>query len=90
MTGEGGRLDRVIEIALTLGLVASGALLVYGLAWSHPSALRAGIVILMFTPVLRVVVVAVGLAFERDWTFVAISLWILGVLLSSLHVGHFW
>lgn len=90
MTGEGGRLDRVIEIALTLGLLASGTLLVFGLVWSHPAALRAGIVILMFTPVLRVAVVAVGLAVERDWTFVAISLWILGVLLSSLHVARFW
>lgn len=90
MTGEGGRLDRVIEIALTVGLLASGALLVLGLVWGQPGALRAGIVILMCTPVLRVVVVAVGLAFERDWAFVAISLWILGVLLSSLHVGHFW
>lgn len=90
MTGEGRRLDRVIEIALTLGLLASGALLVLGLAWDQPGALRAGIVILMCTPLLRVVVVAVGLAFEREWAFVAISLWILGVLLSSLHVGGFW
>lgn len=90
MTGEGGRLDRVIEIALTVGLLASGMLLVLGLVWDQPTTLRAGIVILMGTPVLRVVVVAVGLALERDWAFVAISLWILGVLLSSLHVGHFW
>lgn len=90
MTGAATRLDRAIEIALTLGVLASFALLAAGLVSGRPVALRAGIVILLFTPLVRVVVVAVGLALERDWAFVAISLWILGVLLSSLHVARFW
>jgi uncharacterized membrane protein len=90
MRGEAGRLDRAIEIALTLGLLASGALLVLGLAWSRPDALRAGIVMLMFTPVARVAIVTAGLALEHDWVFAAVSLWVLAVLLSSLHVAHFW
>ncbi len=90
MTGEAGRLERVIEIALSLGVLASGALLVLGLAAGQAGALRAGIVVLLFTPVARVVVVAGGLALERDWPFALLALWILGVLLSSLRVAGFW
>lgn len=89
MRGQAGRLDRAIELALTLGVLVSGALLVYGLVGGQTAALRAGIVTLMFTPLVRVAVVAAGLVFERDWPFVVISLWILAVLLSSLHVAHF-
>jgi hypothetical protein len=33
------------------------------------------------------VVVTLGLALERDWTFALISLWILTVLASSMYVA---
>lgn len=87
MIGRPGRLDRAIEVALAAGVALSGGLLAVGLFLDRPAALSAGIVILLFTPVLRVAVVAVGLALERDWIFAFVSLWILGVLLSSLYLA---
>lgn len=89
MKGTATALDRAIELVLTTGLLASAALLVLGLATQRPALLRLGIVLLMFTPVVRVLVVSVALLLERDWLFALISLWILGVLASSLHVAGF-
>ncbi len=89
MRGATTALDRAIEVVLTTGLLASATLLIGGLVSGHASWLRAGIVLLMFTPVVRVLVVTGGLLLERDWLFTLISLWILGVLASSLHVAGF-
>jgi uncharacterized membrane protein len=89
LKGTATALDRAIELVLTTGLLASAALLVLGLATQRPALLRLGIVLLMFTPVVRVLVVSVALLLERDWLFALISLWILGVLASSLHVAGF-
>jgi uncharacterized membrane protein YgdD (TMEM256/DUF423 family) len=80
-------LDRVIEVVLSVGLLASSALLAAGLLAGRPGLLSAGIVLLMMTPVARVVVVTIDLLRQRDWTFAATSLWILGVLLFSLYVA---
>ncbi len=90
MTGRAGRLERAIEAALTLGVLASGILLVTGLASDRPELLRAGVVVLMLTPVARVAVLTLGLLARRDWPFVALSVWILGVLLSSLRLARLW
>ena len=89
MKGEASRLDRLIEGLLSVGVVLSGLLLLVGLARHDPALLRTGILLLMWTPVARVVVVTLALVGERDWVFGAISLWILLVLLSSLRVAHF-
>jgi len=80
-------LDRVVEIVLTTGLLLSSILLLLGLVRGQASALTAGILLLMLTPLARVVVVTVGLLKRRDWFFASASLWILGVLLSSLWVA---
>jgi uncharacterized membrane protein len=87
--GEASWLDRLIEGVLSIGVVLSGLLLLAGLARHDPALLRAGILLLMSTPVARVVVVTLALFGERDWAFGAISLWILLVLLSSLRVARF-
>lgn len=84
---ESTQLDRVIEIVLTAGLLASSALLATGLLTGRQGLLAAGIVLLMLTPVARVVVVTIDLVRQRDWPFAATSLWILGVLLFSLYVA---
>lgn len=84
---EASALDRVIEVVLSAGLLASSVLLAVGLLASRPHLLAAGIVLLMLTPVARVVVVTIDLLRQRDWTFAATSLWILGVLLFSLYVA---
>jgi len=66
------------------GLLASGTLLVLGLTTGRVDVLRWGIVLLMLTPVARVVVVTVGLLARGDFLFGLISLWILGVLATTL------
>ena len=81
------QLDEVIEAVLTGGLTISSALLLFGLVLARPGLLTAGIVLLLLTPVARVVVVTIDLVRRRDWVFAATSAWILGVLLFSLFVA---
>ena len=86
-------LERAIEAALTAGLVASAALLFVGLAGGWAEGMRWGVLVLLLTPVARVVVLTCGLFLARDWLFGFVSLFVLAVLLSgmfvSLHVtGH--
>jgi uncharacterized membrane protein len=81
-------LDRVVEAVLTTGVLASGGLMLAGLALGRTPLLHWGILLLMLTPVARVVVVTFGLALERDWLFTLISLWILTVLASSIYVAR--
>jgi len=81
-------LERAVEVILTVGLGLSGLLLLGGLVFGHTSLLRYGILILMITPVGRVVVVTIGLFAQRDWIFAAISLWILLVIVSGMFVSQ--
>jgi uncharacterized membrane protein len=80
-------LDRAVEVALSAGLIVSGLLFLYGLALNSGEALRVGTVLLMATPVVRVVIVMVGMFLERDWIFGLVSLWVLGVLATSIGVA---
>jgi uncharacterized membrane protein len=84
VTGRVEQLEDVIEKALKGGLALSSALLLVGLILGASGPLRAGIVLLMLTPVVRVAVVTVGLALERDWTFAFVSLFVLAVLASAI------
>jgi uncharacterized membrane protein len=81
------RLDRAIEASLTAGLLASASLLLFGLASGSPGALRLGVVLLMLTPVARVVVLTLGLLLARDWSFGLVSLFVLLVLASGIFVS---
>ncbi len=87
MSGRPAGLERRIEAALSVGLGASTLLLLAGLLLAREPVLRWGIVLLMFTPVARVVVVTIGLLHQRDWPFAAVSLFVLGVLLSGMAVA---
>jgi Protein of unknown function (DUF1634) len=80
-------LERTIETALTAGLAASATLLVAGLAGGWPQGVRFGIILLMLTPVVRVVVLTAGLFLRRDWLFGTVSLLVLAVLLSGIAVS---
>jgi uncharacterized membrane protein len=80
-------LDRAIEVVLTTGLAVSGLLLLTGLADGSDMALRAGTILLMSTPVARVVVVTIGMFAKRDWVFGLVSLWVLAVLATSISVA---
>lgn len=80
-------LERTIEVVLMGGLLVSAGLLLAGLTLDRVDLLKWGILVLMTTPVARAVVVTIGLLRARDWLFAAVSLWILGVLGSSLYVA---
>jgi uncharacterized membrane protein len=77
----------VIEAVLTAGVLLSGTLLAAGLLLNRPPLLRGGILLLLATPVARVVVVTAGLLRQRDWLFALVSLWILAVLASGISVA---
>jgi uncharacterized membrane protein len=85
--GRGVRIERVIEGALAFGLLVSSALFVLGLARGGSEPLKWGILLLMLTPVARVVILTVGLLHERDFRFGLVSLFVLGVLLSGIFVS---
>ena len=80
-------LERTVEAVLTTGLALATASLLFGLARSHEATLRAGIIILMFTPVARVALVTLGLLRQRDLLFGLISAFVLAVLASSVWVA---
>jgi uncharacterized membrane protein len=80
-------LERVVEVALTAGVAVSGLLLVAGLALGSTAPLWWGVLLLILTPVVRVLVVTVGLILDHDWLFAGVSLFVLGVLLSSVYVS---
>jgi uncharacterized membrane protein len=81
------RLERAIEVALSGGVLVSGLLLLLGLAAGSLALLRWGVVLLMLTPVTRVLVLTLGLFHERDYLFGTLSLWILAVLASGIWVS---
>jgi len=80
-------LERIVEAALTAGVAVSGLLLVAGLVLGSAAPLWWGVLLLILTPVVRVLVVTVGLILDHDWLFASISLFVLGVLLSSVYVS---
>jgi uncharacterized membrane protein len=80
-------LERAVEGTLAVLLFAATLLLVAGLVLVQEFPLRAGILLLMFTPVLRVIVVTIGLFHERDWTFAVVSALVLAVLASGMLVA---
>jgi uncharacterized membrane protein len=84
------RLERILGTVLRLGVAASSACLALGLvlmfaggAASASLLLQAGIVILLVTPVARVVVSIVQYASARDWTFVTLTAIVLVELMAS-------
>jgi uncharacterized membrane protein len=87
VTGSAGGLRRSLESILTGGLAVSAMLLLAGLVRGEGSTLHAGIVLLILTPVARVLAVTVGFLHARDWAFAALSLAVLGVLASSAWLG---
>ncbi|MEN6459296.1 MAG: DUF1634 domain-containing protein [Thermoguttaceae bacterium] len=54
---------------------------------SSRGTIQLGILLLIATPVMRVLLLAIGFAWQRDTTYVLLSLVVLGVLLYSLLGG---
>jgi uncharacterized membrane protein len=85
-----------VHHVLRAGVWGSGALLAVGLLLrlAHSGAsrpcLRAGVVVLMCTPLTRVAALAIGYARRRDWPFFWVSFGVLamlgvGMLLGATH-----
>ena len=87
MTSRVRTLERIVEAALTAGVAVSGLLLVARLVLGSTAPLWWGVLLLILTPVVRVLVVTVGLILDHDWLFAGVSLFVLGVLLSSVYVS---
>jgi uncharacterized membrane protein len=89
------RLERWLGKILTAGVLASTGLLAAGLLLQllglEPGAAsvltRAGLIMLMATPVARVVASVVEYALERDWLFAMLTTTVLIILLGSLAVS---
>ena len=89
-SAQTARLERVIGRVLRGGVVVSSVCLTAGLALSlagvEPAAtvlLNAGIIVLLATPVSRVVVSTVEYVVERDWPFATLTFIVLLELVAS-------
>lgn len=80
-------LEQAIELILSVGLLVSAGLMLVGLVLQAQEPLRWGILLLMLTPVARVVVLTLGLFQARDFFFASLSLGILTVLIFSMVLG---
>ena len=85
------RLEKVIGTVLRVGVGTSSACLALGTVLFFLSGaplalvlLQAGILILLATPVARVVVSVVEYVIERDWTFTTLTVIVLVELLASV------
>ncbi len=89
------RLETHVGRILRAGALLSTAILVLGLALHvalpasnlSDTVLRAGLIILIATPVARVVASVVDYSLQRDWLFAGLTLAVLVVLLGSLVYG---
>jgi uncharacterized membrane protein len=52
-----------------------------------PALTTLGLLVLMVTPVLRVVVLLIGWARRRDWVFAAVAMMVLALLILSMSLG---
>jgi uncharacterized membrane protein len=85
---SGRGLEQTVEWVLTAGVVTSGALLLLGLAFGREPLLRAGVLLLMLTPVVRVLVLTLGLFREGDRRFGFVSLAVLAILGAGIVLAH--
>jgi uncharacterized membrane protein len=71
-------------VGRTLPAILGGALSL------NPSAtINLGLLVLLLTPVARIIAAMIGFALERSWKFVLISLTVLIILSISTTVGYF-
>lgn len=89
------RLERLLGRVLRWGSLTSTLLLALGLVLHladidgplSTQLTRAGLILLMATPVARVVVSVADYAAQRDWTFLALTATVLVILLGSLVIS---
>ena len=85
------RLEHAVGVVLRAGVTASSACLAVGVLWSLVTGesgiarilLQTGILVLLMTPVARVVVSIAQYVSDRDWPFAALTTIVLVELLAS-------
>ena len=86
------RLDRIIHRILQIGVAASSLCLAFGLVWTFAAPASAsagtlitvGLLILLGTPVARVVASVIEYAVERDWLCVTLTSVVLLDIIASV------
>ena len=89
------RLERWLGKTLGAGTMFATTLLALGLllqlvgvnAGLSDRLSRAGLIVLMATPVARVLISVAEYAGQRDWPFLALTLTVLGMLMVSFFLG---
>jgi len=79
----GFSLQRAFLFPQTLNQIGAGLL-----AWQPQAVIMLGLLLLIATPIIRVAASMVAFAFERDRTYVIITLIVLAILLLSLLLGQ--
>jgi uncharacterized membrane protein len=64
-----------------------GDLLRRAMHLNGPALTTLGLLVLMITPILRVVVLLAGWAMQRDWVFASVAVTVLILLIVSLSLG---
>lgn len=89
---DSDRLRRGVGRLLSAGVAASALLLALGVLatlWGGAGArtLRAGILVLIATPVLRIAVLGASYALGREWRFAGVCLALLAMIAASVLLG---
>jgi uncharacterized membrane protein len=84
-------LGRLLRIGVTISALALGAGLAVAMTLGAGALstflLTAGVLLLLATPIARVVVSSVGYARRREWLFVILTMIVLGELIASIAVA---
>lgn len=84
--------DRVVALTLKIGAYLAFALIVAGLLLQPvlPEGRKiaaAGLLVLLATPVVRIVVAGAQFVHERDWRYALVSLVVLGIMVLAYALG---
>jgi len=71
------------------GFVHSASGIIHGiLTWRGRAIIQAGIILLIATPVIRIIFSAIGFVLEKDWLYTGITLLVLAIILTSALTGN--
>ena len=92
MRRESAATDRILALTLKIGAYSAFACIVAGLVLQYAARFgervtRAGMMILLATPVLRIVVAGAQFLRERDFKYALISLGVLSIVVLAYLLG---
>jgi uncharacterized membrane protein len=84
--------DRILSLTLKAGAYTAFGLIVAGLAlrWAVPAGQKiviAGLLVLLATPVLRILAACIQFFRERDFKYALVSLGVLGIVILAYYLG---